>query len=62
MEQRQLQYLVHWKGFDSSADSWEPADELAKTAPEAVEDFERAPKARRTGGPPLGPKGNIFYH
>jgi hypothetical protein len=61
MGQRQLQYLVRWKGCDSSEDSWELADELAKTAPEAVEAFERSPKARRTGGPPLGPKGNIFY-
>ena len=35
---RQLQYLVHWKGFDVSEDTWEPARHLAH-APELVTDF-----------------------
>ena len=35
---RQLQYLVHWKGFDSSEDTWEPAGNVAN-APDHVKDF-----------------------
>ncbi len=60
LDKKQVQYLVNWKGCDSSENSWEIADELVKTAPEAVEAFKRAPKAKRMSGP-LGPKGNIFY-
>ena len=27
----QLQYLVHWKGYDVSEDTWEPARHLTHT-------------------------------
>ena len=26
-----LQYLIHWKNFDKSNDSWEPASEIPKS-------------------------------
>ena len=38
---RQLQYLVHWKGYDVSEDSWEPAKHL-EHAPELVQAFHDA--------------------
>ena len=34
----QLQYLVHWKGFNVSEDTWEPARHLTH-APELVTEF-----------------------
>ena len=34
----QLQYLVHWKGFDVSEDTWEPAGNLVH-ASDAITDF-----------------------
>ena len=38
---RQLQYLVHWKGYDVSEDTWEPAKHL-EHAPELVQAFHDA--------------------
>ena len=38
---RKLRFLVRWKGYDESYDTWEPADELEANAPEAVKDFYR---------------------
>ena len=34
----QLQYLVHWKGYDKSEQTWEPASNLTNS-PEIVEQF-----------------------
>ena len=46
----QLQYLVHWKGYDVSEDTWEPARHLTHTR-ELVNDFHASypnkPKPRR---------------
>jgi hypothetical protein len=36
---RKLRYLVRWRGYDESADTWEPAEELEQTAPDAVAEF-----------------------
>ena len=48
---RQLQYLVHWRGFDVSEDSWEPASTMAH-ATEAIAEFHERypskPKPRRS--------------
>ena len=38
---RQLQYLVHWKGYDESKRTWEPVSNL-KNSPEIVEQFHAA--------------------
>ena len=35
---RQLQYLVHWKGYEEHERTWEPASNV-KNAPLAVEHF-----------------------
>ena len=35
---RQLQYLVRWKGFDSSEDTWEPVANVTN-APDHVKEF-----------------------
>ena len=35
---KQLQYLVHWKGYDLSDASWEPASGLSN-APECIADY-----------------------
>ena len=46
----QLQYLVHWRGYDVSEDSWEPAVNL-EHAQEVVQEYHQAnptkPKPRR---------------
>ena len=46
----QLQYLVHWQGYDISEDSWEPAINL-EHAQEVVQEYHLAnptrPKPRR---------------
>ena len=46
----QLQYLVHWQGYDMSEDSWEPATHL-KHAQEIVQEYHTnhpsKPKPRR---------------
>ena len=46
----QLQYLVHWKGYDVSEDTWEPARHLTHTK-ELVDAFHASypnkPKPRR---------------
>ena len=46
----QLQYLVHWQGYDVSEDSWEPAINL-EHAQEIVQEYHQAnptkPKPRR---------------
>ena len=36
-----LQYLVHWKGYDESERTWEPASNL-KNSPEIVEQFHKS--------------------
>ena len=38
VKQCQIQYLVHWKDFDVSEDTWEPRKHLAHV-PELVNDF-----------------------
>ena len=38
---RQLQYLVHWKGYDESKRTWEPVSNL-KNSPEIVEQFHKS--------------------
>ena len=46
----QLQYLIHWQGYDVSEDSWEPATHL-KHAQELVQEYHTnhpsKPKPRR---------------
>ena len=42
---RQLQYLVHWHGFDDSEDSWEPASQL-RHARSVIRDFHRLHPSR----------------
>lgn len=48
--QKQLQYLLKWKGYSEAHNSWEPADQV--NAPELIADFQQRIKARgsRRGG------------
>ena len=50
-----LQYKVHWKGYPTGEDSWEPAENL-QNAPDLVQDFHRRfPNAPR---PPSRPSAS----
>lgn len=58
----QLQYLVKWRGWPETANTWEPADNL-NTCADIVEAFEermRTPKSRKrrrsSSGPPTSSK------
>ena len=39
---RRLHYLVHWQGYGSHEDTWEPADRIRVDSPQAVREFELA--------------------
>ena len=42
-------YFIHWKGFNDSANSWEPSATLKKDVPELIQQYEnslRVPKAK----------------
>src|SRR5882724_7787162 len=44
-----LQYLVHWKGYPTEDNSWEPASVILEDAPEIVQEFHnKYPSAIRT--------------
>ena len=36
-----LHYLVSWKGFDESSNSWEPASVLKEDIPDEVKKYEK---------------------
>src|SRR6202008_1710536 len=40
MHRRRLEYLMHWKGYPSEEDTWEPEKNVAHS-PEAIADFHR---------------------
>ncbi|TFY65131.1 hypothetical protein EVG20_g5705, partial [Dentipellis fragilis] len=48
-----IQYLVRWKGYTSSEDTWEYATSLADSAQEAIDEFHEAhPEAINPTSPP----------
>jgi hypothetical protein len=34
-----VEYLIHWKGFDKSADTWEPEVNLTETCSEILSEY-----------------------
>lgn len=40
VEGGQLQYRVHWEGYDASKDSWEPAVDLRADVPDIVSRYD----------------------
>jgi hypothetical protein len=45
---RDRQYLVHWRGFPASADTWEPRDRLLVDVPGLVAQYELTTPFRTT--------------
>jgi Chromo (CHRromatin Organisation MOdifier) domain len=41
MKRNKLQYLIKWYNYDAQAATWEPADNIASTAPDIVADYHR---------------------
>ena len=41
------EYLIKWRGFDNSNNTWEPYLQICEDAPEAVEEYESERKLRK---------------
>jgi hypothetical protein len=41
------EYLIKWRGFDNSNNTWEPYSQICEDAPEAVEEYEGERKLKR---------------
>jgi hypothetical protein len=55
----QPQFKIRWKGFDASKDTWEPAAEIRRCAPDLIAEFRATiptPVPRR-GPPRKGKRG-----